>query len=172
MLSGTGVSCGWALVSSSALAISSSWRARAPLKVLSSWTELPTWSQHRALRGGAFKPRTLGLLLRWLPPRRLLAAGLVGVVLPNSTALALSGRPEQAGSASTLFGALQYLLGTVAASLVVASGADTAVPMATLMCGFTLAGLAIFVLLNATGLPQKQRLADRRGWPQGSSGVP
>ena len=122
------------------------------------------------------------LLLRWLPPRRLLAAGLVlaalggvgvitavlaglglpvilptlfavvasvGVVLPNSTALALSGRPEQAGSASTLFGALQYLLGAVAASLVAASGAGTAVPMAALMCGLTLAGLAMFVLLNA-----------------------
>jgi DHA1 family bicyclomycin/chloramphenicol resistance-like MFS transporter len=123
-----------------------------------------------------------GLLLRWLPPRRLLAAGLVlatlggvgvitavlaglglpvvlpslfavvasvGLVLPNSTALALSGRPEQAGSASTLFGVLQYLFGAVVAPLAGASGANTAVPMAALMCGLTLTGLAMFALLNA-----------------------
>ncbi len=123
-----------------------------------------------------------GLLLRWLPPRRLLAAGLVlaalggvgvitavlaglglpvvlptlfavvasvGLVLPNSTALALSGRPEQAGSASTLFGVLQYLFGAVVAPLVGAFGAGTAVPMAALMCGLTLTGLVTFALLNA-----------------------
>jgi DHA1 family bicyclomycin/chloramphenicol resistance-like MFS transporter len=73
----------------------------------------------------------------------------VGVVLPNSTALALSDRPEQAGSASALLGALQLLFGAVAAPLVGASGANTAVPMAALMCGLTLGGLAMFTLLTA-----------------------
>lgn len=125
-----------------------------------------------------------GLLLRRLPPRRLLAAGLVlavlggvglitavvaglglpavlpalfavvasvGLVLPNSTALALSGRPEQAGSASALLGVLQYLFGAVAAPLVGAFGTGTAVPMAALMCGLTLGGLAMFALLTSPG---------------------
>jgi DHA1 family bicyclomycin/chloramphenicol resistance-like MFS transporter len=129
-----------------------------------------------------------GLLLRRLPPRRLLAAGLVlaalggvgvitavlaglglpavlpalftvvasvGLVLPNATALALSGRPEQAGSASTLFGVLQYLFGAVAAPLVGASGAGTAVPMVALMCGLTLTGLVTFALLNAGRAPRE-----------------
>jgi DHA1 family bicyclomycin/chloramphenicol resistance-like MFS transporter len=125
-----------------------------------------------------------GLLLRRLPPRRLLAAGLVlavlggvglitavlaglglpavlpalfavvasvGLVLPNSTALALSGRPEQAGSALALLGVLQYLFGAVAAPLVGAFAAGTAVPMAALMCGLTLGGLAMFALLTSSG---------------------
>ena len=72
----------------------------------------------------------------------------VGLVLPNSTALALSNRPQQAGSASALLGVLQYLFGAVAAPLVGAFGAATAVPMAALMCGLTLGGLAMFVLLT------------------------
>lgn len=125
-----------------------------------------------------------GLLLRRLPPHRLLVAGLVlavfggvglitavlaglglpavlpalfavvasvGLVLPNATMLALSGRPEQAGTASALLGVLQYLFGAVAASLVGAFGAGTAVPMATLMCGLTLGGLAMFALLTSSG---------------------
>lgn len=71
----------------------------------------------------------------------------VGLVLPNSTALALSGRPEQAGSASALLGVLQFLLSAVAAPLVGAFGVDTAVPMAALMCGLTLGGLTTFALL-------------------------
>ncbi|MBV9141657.1 MAG: multidrug effflux MFS transporter [Pseudonocardiales bacterium] len=123
-----------------------------------------------------------GLLVRRLPPRRLLAAGVVlaafggvglitavlaglglptvlsalfavvastGLVLPNATALILSGRPEQAGTASALLGVLQYLFGAVAAPLVGAFGAGTAVPMATLICGLTLGGLAVFALLTA-----------------------
>jgi len=123
------------------------------------------------------------LLLRRLPPRRLLTAGLVlaalggvglitavlaglglpailpalfavvasvGLVLPNATTLALSGHPEQAGSASALLGVLQYLLGAVAAPLVGAFGAGTAVPMATLICGLTLGGLAMLALLRPT----------------------
>jgi DHA1 family bicyclomycin/chloramphenicol resistance-like MFS transporter len=129
-----------------------------------------------------------GLLLRRLPPLRLLAAGLVlavlggaalimavlaglglpvvlpalfavvasvGLVLPNSTALALSGRPEQAGTASALLGVLQYLFGAVAAPLVGVFGAGTAIPMAALVCGLTLGGLAVFALLTAdrTTLP-------------------
>jgi MFS transporter, DHA1 family, multidrug resistance protein len=123
------------------------------------------------------------LLLRRLPPRRLLTAGLVlaalggvglitavlaglglpaillalfavvtsiGLVLPNATTLALSGHPEQAGSASALLGVLQYLLGAVAAPLVGAFGAGTAVPMATLICGLTLGGLVMLALLQPT----------------------
>lgn len=130
------------------------------------------------------------LLLRRLPPRRLLTTGLVlaalggvglitaalaglglpailpalfavvtsiGLVLPNATTLALSGHPEQAGSASALLGVLQFLLGAVAAPLVGAFGASTTVPMAALICGLTLGGLAISTLLTPDRAAQSRR---------------
>ena len=70
----------------------------------------------------------------------------VGLVLPNSSALALSGSPEHAGSASALLGVLQYLFGAAAAPLVGVYSAGTAAPMATLICGLTLGGLTMFAL--------------------------
>ena len=91
-----------------------------------------------------------GLGLPVILPALFAVVASVGLVLPNSTALALAGRPEQAGSASALFGVLQYLFGAVAAPLVGASGAGTAVPMAALMCGLTLGGLAMFALLTSS----------------------
>lgn len=72
----------------------------------------------------------------------------VGLVLPNATAMALGGLPSRAGSASALLGVLQFLLGAIAAPLVGISGDGSAVPMAVLMCGLTVAGLLCFVALT------------------------
>ncbi len=72
----------------------------------------------------------------------------VGLVLPNATAMALGGLPSQAGSASALLGVLQFLLGAIAAPLVGITGDGSAVPMAVLMCGLTVAGLLCFVVLT------------------------
>jgi DHA1 family bicyclomycin/chloramphenicol resistance-like MFS transporter len=93
-------------------------------------------------------------------PALFVVVASVGLVLPNSTALALSGRPDQAGSASALLGVLQHLLGAVAAPLVGAFGAGTAVPMAALMCGLSLGGLVILALLN-TDRAAKSRAVKR-----------
>jgi hypothetical protein len=81
-----------------------------------------------------------GLGLPVVLPALFAVVTSVGLVLPNATTLALSGRPEQAGTASALLGVLQYLFGAVVAPLVGVFGAGTAVPMATLMCGLTPAG--------------------------------
>jgi DHA1 family bicyclomycin/chloramphenicol resistance-like MFS transporter len=73
----------------------------------------------------------------------------VGLVMPNSTALALSWLPpERAGSASALLGVLQFAFGAVAAPLVGAAGAGSAMPMAVLMCGLTVSGLLAFGLFT------------------------
>ncbi|MGB6162394.1 MAG: multidrug effflux MFS transporter [Pseudonocardiaceae bacterium] len=92
-----------------------------------------------------------GLGLPAVLPALFAVVASVGLVLPNATTLALSGRPEQAGTASALLGVLQYLFSAGAASLVGAFGAGTAVPMATLMCGLTFGGLAMFALLTPSG---------------------
>ncbi len=104
-----------------------------------------------------------GLLVRRVPPVRILLAGLViaatggvmlilaavaglglfgiavgffmvvssyGLVAPNAAALALADQPHQAGSASALLGATQFLVGAAAAPLVSLGGTTSAVPMA------------------------------------------
>jgi DHA1 family bicyclomycin/chloramphenicol resistance-like MFS transporter len=57
----------------------------------------------------------------------------VGIVMPNSTALALTDHPEAAGSASALLGMLQFVFGAGVAPLVGVAGKHTAVPMAVMI---------------------------------------
>jgi MFS transporter, DHA1 family, multidrug resistance protein len=68
-----------------------------------------------------------------LPPLFLVVAS-VGLILPNSAALALSGWPPAvAGSSSSLLGLVQFVIGGAVSPLVGVAGPDTAVPMATAM---------------------------------------
>jgi DHA1 family bicyclomycin/chloramphenicol resistance-like MFS transporter len=69
--------------------------------------------------------------------------------MPNSAALALSGRPPNiAGSASALFGLTQYVIGAAAAPLVGVAGSHSAVPMTlVLVCA---AAAAVIVLATLT----------------------
>ena len=122
-----------------------------------------------------------GVLVRRVPPGRILLAGLLiaavggvllaaaataglglfgvavgffmvvasfGLVAPNATALALADQPHQAGSASALLGATQFLVGAVAAPLVSLGGTTSAVPMAAVIGGITWVALGTFLVLR------------------------
>ncbi|HWT93886.1 MAG TPA: multidrug effflux MFS transporter [Solirubrobacteraceae bacterium] len=67
----------------------------------------------------------------------------VGVVGPNTTALALADHGAVAGSASAVVGVLQFLIGALAAPFVGLAGSGTAVPMAVTICLLTLAAAAV-----------------------------
>jgi DHA1 family bicyclomycin/chloramphenicol resistance-like MFS transporter len=71
-----------------------------------------------------------------------------GAIAPNGVALALADQPHQAGSASALMGALQFLLGSVAAPLVGLGDASSAVPAALVIGGCAWAALAVSVVLG------------------------
>jgi len=68
-----------------------------------------------------------------------------GMVLPNTTALALNDFPHAAGTASATLGAMQFGSGAIAAPLVGIGGTHDAMPMAVVICGFSLA--AVFLRL-------------------------
>lgn len=55
--------------------------------------------------------------------------GTLGMVMPNGTALALDRHPARAGTAAALLGAIQSVVGAVAAPLVGLGGEGSAVPM-------------------------------------------
>ncbi|RFS82687.1 Bcr/CflA family efflux MFS transporter [Actinomadura spongiicola] len=95
------------------------------------------------LAGGGLYPVLTALFL--------VAAGQ-GLIGPNATALALSGRPPQvAGTASALLGVSQFALGGAAAPLAGIAGPDTAVPMA-----LAIAALA-FLAVAATASAARSR---------------
>ncbi|GGT11164.1 multidrug effflux MFS transporter [Streptomyces toxytricini] len=66
----------------------------------------------------------------------------MGLVLPNTNALALMRTPHAAGSASALLGTSSFLVGAAASPLVGIAGEDTAVPMAAVQvcCSLLAAG--------------------------------
>lgn len=72
----------------------------------------------------------------------------LGMVLPNTMALALDLHPERAGAASALLGAAQSLLGAAAAPLVGLAGEDTAVPMALTMTAAAAGALVAFLVAS------------------------
>jgi DHA1 family bicyclomycin/chloramphenicol resistance-like MFS transporter len=77
----------------------------------------------------------------------LVASG-IGFVMPNSTALALADHPEAAGTASALLGALQFVIGAVAAPLVGVFADGTALPMAVVIAVAGIGGLAALGVLT------------------------
>jgi MFS transporter, DHA1 family, multidrug resistance protein len=62
-------------------------------------------------------------------PSLFLIVATMGLVLPNSTALALQDYPRAAGSASALFGLAQFGLGGAVVPLGGVAGGDTALPL-------------------------------------------
>ncbi|MFC7340128.1 Bcr/CflA family multidrug efflux MFS transporter [Saccharopolyspora griseoalba] len=86
-----------------------------------------------------------GLGLVGLLPGLFITVASVGLVMPNATALSLSGRPETAGSASALLGVLQFAVGGMASPLVGAAGSHTAVPMALVMGVLSIAAMAVYL---------------------------
>jgi MFS transporter, DHA1 family, multidrug resistance protein len=75
----------------------------------------------------------------------------VGVVTPNSVALAMAPHRQTAGVASALLGVFQFALGAAAAALVGALNSASALPMAAIILGFGVAGLALRRVLVGRG---------------------
>ncbi|MGH3374514.1 MAG: multidrug effflux MFS transporter [Actinoallomurus sp.] len=78
-----------------------------------------------------------------------LVVSAIGLTMPNSVALALSGRPANiAGSASALFGLTQYVIGAAAAPLVGVAGSRSAVPMALVIGASALAAVLVLAIMT------------------------
>jgi DHA1 family bicyclomycin/chloramphenicol resistance-like MFS transporter len=82
-----------------------------------------------------------------------LVVSSVGIVMPNSTALALSDHPDAAGSASALLGMLQFVIGAGVAPLVGVAGKHTAVPMAMMIAVLGVGALVAMGLLTRRPAP-------------------
>lgn len=89
-----------------------------------------------------------GVGLVGILPALFLVAASIGLVFPNATALAMSGHPETAGSASALLGVLQFLIGGIAAPLVGTAGTSSAVPMGVVMATASIGGVLAFAVLT------------------------
>lgn len=89
----------------------------------------------------------LGLGLPFLLGSLFVMVSAIGLVLPNSTALALAHYPDRAGTASALLGLLQYAVGGLAAPLVGLAGEDTAVPLGLVAATASLTACAVFGVL-------------------------
>jgi DHA1 family bicyclomycin/chloramphenicol resistance-like MFS transporter len=87
--------------------------------------------------------------LVWLLVPLFIMVASLGVVMPNSMALAMTRHPEAAGSASALLGVLQFVIGAAAAPLVGLAGPDSALPMGIVIAALGVAGLT--ALLTLTG---------------------
>ena len=102
-----------------------------------------------------------GLGLPGVLPALFLVVSSIGLTMPNSAALALSGRPPRvAGSASALLGLAQFVIGGAVAPLVGVAGSHTAVPMGIVIAGLTTGASLAFLTLTrgARGTPLS-------GWP-------
>lgn len=69
----------------------------------------------------------------------------LGLILPNTNALALMRTPHAAGSASALVGTSCFVMGAIASSVVGFAGKTTAVPMAVVQLGSALAAMVCFL---------------------------
>ena len=71
----------------------------------------------------------------------------VGLIIPNSTALALSLHPDAAGTASAFFGTLRLGLGALATPLVGLAGGMDGVSMGLVIAGAGVLALATFAVV-------------------------
>ncbi|WP_018908455.1 multidrug effflux MFS transporter [Salinispora arenicola] len=77
----------------------------------------------------------------------LVFIGSLGMVMPNGTALALDRHAHHAGTAAALMGALQSVIGALAAPLVGLGGEGSAVPMAGVLAASAVLSLAAALTL-------------------------
>ncbi|MFF7451826.1 MULTISPECIES: Bcr/CflA family efflux MFS transporter [unclassified Streptomyces] len=69
----------------------------------------------------------------------------LGLIVPNTNALALMRTPHAAGSASALVGTSCFVMGAIASSLVGMSGKETATPLAVVQLSSALLAMACFL---------------------------
>ncbi len=112
----------------------------------------------RLLTGGLIANATAGLallfvvvsgfgLLAVLLPLFLLASS-VGFIIPNAIALALSRRPDAAGTGSALLGVIQSGVAAFGAPIVGIAGTGTALPMAGVIAISGLGAISAFALTS------------------------
>jgi len=87
-------------------------------------------------------------LAAFLPPLFLLVSS-VGFIVPNATALALSRRPNAAGTGSALLGVIQSGVGAAGAPLVGVAGISSALPMAGVIAASGTGAILAFALTAA-----------------------
>lgn len=75
----------------------------------------------------------LGVAAGWLALPLFVAVAGMGLILGNTTALALSAAPRAAGTASAVLGAVQFLLAAAVSPLVSLGGEHTATPLGVVM---------------------------------------
>jgi MFS transporter, DHA1 family, multidrug resistance protein len=103
---------------------------------------------------GVLAAVVLDLGLAGLLPSFFLVVASLGLVLPNSAALALADHPRTAGSASALLGLAQFSIGAAAAPLAGIAGSHTALPLAVVAAALSVAGLiCLLVLTRGAGRP-------------------
>lgn len=86
----------------------------------------------------------LGGGLAGILPAFFLVVASIGLISPNTTALALADHAQDAGSASALLGVAQYITGGVSAPLAGVGGTGTALPMAVLIAACSLGAVLTF----------------------------
>jgi MFS transporter, DHA1 family, multidrug resistance protein len=112
----------------------------------------------RLLTGGLIANATAGLALLFVVVRGfgllavllplLLLASSVGFIVPNAIALALSRRPDAAGTGSALLGVIQSGLAAFGAPIVGIAGTGTALPMAGVIAVSGLGAIIAFALTS------------------------
>lgn len=90
----------------------------------------------------------------WLTIPLLFAVASLGLIVGNTTALALEAVPGRSGSASAWLGCLQFLLAGIVSALVGLGGEETAVPLALTMLGASI--IALFAFLVARRAPEPE----------------
>ena len=80
----------------------------------------------------------------------------IGLVIPNSTALALSLHPDMAGTASAYFGTLRLGLGALATPLVGLAGGMNGVSMGLVIAGAGMLALGTFAVVARRGRGQSR----------------
>jgi len=89
-----------------------------------------------------------------LLPSFFVMVSSLGMVLPNSTALALADHPRTAGSASAMLGLAQFAVGAIAAPLAGVGGSDTALPLAIVSATLSVSAV-VFLAVLTRGAPHR-----------------
>lgn len=104
-----------------------------------------------SLLGGVFLATTVLIThvgLIGILPGFFLVVASIGLVAPNSTALALAEHSSIAGSASALIGVLQYIIGAIITPLVGLGGNTSATPLALIIAVLSCCAFLTFLLLT------------------------
>jgi len=94
-----------------------------------------------------------GLGLPWLVASLFVMVASLGMVFPNAMAIALAEHGAQAGTASSVLGLLQYVVGALVAPLVGIAGEDTAVPLGVVAFCASAGAVTVFLLMVRHRVP-------------------